>query len=123
MALVKIDTSFIDPLSELEAHGLVCLKRHADAIVPVPTQKFYIELEELLNSTEFECPDLVDAVHRIVSRYEPIDDDVYSLYMLMAMANNPRSISFRGKCINPAIVLCQSGITSLIELLSSRIKV
>ncbi|MFQ5970584.1 MAG: hypothetical protein ACE5J2_08850 [Nitrososphaerales archaeon] len=118
MPLLKIDTTVTDPLAELEAIGLISTEKGSNNIVPRPTAKFYKELEELSKVGEFRPCDLVSAVHRIISRYEPVDAEIYSFYMLIALANSSEWIHWADRSINPAAILDESGVTSLIELIS-----
>jgi hypothetical protein len=115
MPVVMLDTSTTNPIAELEANGLIWIEKESDSIVPRPTLKFCRELEEL-SINESESCDLVGAVHRIISRYEPVDTEIYSIYMLMALANSSDQIQWGGKIIDLAAVLSESGVTSLIEL-------
>lgn len=115
MPVVMLDTSTTNPIAELEANGLIWIEKESNNIVPRPTQKFCRELEEL-SSNESEPCDLVGAVHKIISKYEPVDTEIYSIYMLMALANSSEKMEWGGKSIDPAAVLTESGVTSLIEL-------
>jgi hypothetical protein len=116
MPVVMLDTSTTNPLAELEANGLIQIENESDNIVPRPTQKFCREFEEFSKSNASESCDLVGAVHRIMSRYEPVDTEIYSIYMLMALANSSERVQWGGKSIDLAAVLRESGVTSLIEL-------
>ena len=103
--LAQMDTTFVDPASELEAQGLILVERKSNLIVPRPTEKFYNELEESLKSSEFQTSDLVKAVGTIISKYEPTDMEMYSIYMLVALANDGRWVQGLDKRINPAVML------------------
>jgi hypothetical protein len=115
MPVVMLDTSTMNPIAELEANGLIWIEKESNSLVPRPTPKFCRELEEL-SINESESCDLVGAVHKIISRYEPVDTEIYSIYMLMALANSSEKVEWAGKCIDPAAVLTECGVTSLIEL-------
>lgn len=108
-AIIEIDTTLTDPLAELEVQGLILSEKEKEdrdtLLLPRPTDKFYRELEELLEASEFQSLDLGHLVRRIIAKYEPSDVDMYTIYMLMAMANYYRWIECSDKCINPALML------------------
>ena len=101
----NIDTALIDPLSELQVQGLIVTEKKLQVLVPRPTEKFYTELEQLLKTSEFQFLDLDYMVRRIIAKYEPVDVEMYSVYLLVAMANCDRWIRSSDKPINPAMIL------------------